>query len=62
MKKKAIVLGICTLMVCGCGKTIPTLENGTEAVVTFSNGEKISVDELYNDLKSNYALDSLIYS
>lgn len=60
MKKKAIVLGICTLMVCGCGKTIPTLENGTEAVVTFSNGEKISVDDLYNDLKSNYALDSLM--
>lgn len=60
MKKKVIVLGLCTLMVCGCGKTIPTLENGQEAVVTFSNGDKISVDELYNDLKSNYALDSLI--
>lgn len=60
MKKKVIILGLCTLMVCGCGKTIPTLENGEEAVVTFSNGDKISVDELYNDLKSNYALDSLI--
>lgn len=60
MKKKVIVLGLCTLMVCGCGKTIPTLKNGEEAVVTFSNGEKISVEELYNDLKSNYALDSLI--
>lgn len=60
MKKKVIILGLCTLMVCGCGKTIPTLENGEEAVVTFSNGDKISVNELYNDLKSNYALDSLI--
>lgn len=60
MKKKVIVLGLCTLMVCGCGKTIPTLENGKEAVVTFSNGDKISVDDLYNDLKSNYALDSLL--
>lgn len=60
MKKKVIVLGLCTLMVCGCGKTIPTLKNGEEAVVTFSNGDKISVDELYNDLKNNYALDSLI--
>ena len=60
MKKKVIVLALCTLMVCGCGKTIPTLENGEEAVVTFSNGDKISVEELYNDLKSNYALDSLI--
>ena len=60
MKKKVIILGLCTLMVCGCGKTIPTLENGEEAVVTFSNGDKISVNELYNDLKNNYALDSLI--
>lgn len=60
MKKKAIILGLCTLMICGCGKTIPTLENGTEAVVTFENGDKISVDELYNDLKNNYALDALI--
>lgn len=60
MKKKVIILGLCTLMVCGCGKTIPTLENGEEAVVTFSNGDKISVEELYNDLKSNYALDSLV--
>ncbi len=60
MKKKVIVLGLCTLLVCGCGKTIPTLSNGEEAVVTLSNDVKISVDELYNDLKSNYALDSLI--
>ncbi len=60
MKKKVIILGLCTLMVCGCGKTIPTLENGEEAVVTFENGDKISVQDLYNDLKSNYALESLI--
>lgn len=60
MKKKVIVLGLCTLMVCGCGKTIPTLENGEQAVVTFSNGDKIGINELYNDLKNNYALDSLI--
>ena len=60
MKKKVIILGLCTFMLLGFGKTIPTLENGEEAVVTFSNGDKISVEELYNDLKSNYALDSLI--
>ena len=60
MKKKIIILGLCTFMVCGCGKTIPTLENGEEAVVTFENGDKISVQDLYNDLKNNYALDSLI--
>lgn len=55
-----MVLGICTLMVCSCGKTIPTLENGEQAIVTFENGSMISINELYNDLKNNYALDSLI--
>lgn len=60
MKKKIIVLGLCTLMVCGCGKTIPTLSNGEEAVVTFENGDMISINELYNDLKDSYALDALI--
>lgn len=60
MKKKIIVLGLCTFMVCSCGKTIPKLENGNDAIVSFSNGEKISVEDLYNDLKNNYALESLI--
>lgn len=60
MKKKLVILGVCTMMVCGCGKTIPTLENGEQAVVTFENGSMISINELYNDLKENYALDSLI--
>lgn len=60
MKKKIVVLGICTLMVCGCGKTIPKLENGSDAVVTFENGNMISINDLYNDLKNNYALDSLM--
>ncbi len=60
MKKKIIILGICTLMVCSCGKKIPTLSNGEEAVVTLSNGNNISINELYNDLKNSYALDSLV--
>lgn len=60
MKKKIIVLGLCTLMVCSCGKTIPKLENGSDAIVTFESGEKISVEDLYNDLKNNFALESLI--
>ena len=60
MKKKVIILGVCTLMVCGCGKTIPKLENGQEAVVTLNNGAMISVNDLYNDVKNNYALDALI--
>ena len=60
MKKKLIVLGLCTLMVCGCGKTIPTMNDGEQAVVTFENGDMISINDLYYDLKDNYALDSLI--
>ena len=60
MKKKAIVLGACTLLLCGCGKTIPTLSNGEEAVVTFENGDKISVNELYQEIKDDYAMQTLI--
>ncbi len=60
MKKKVFVLGVCTLLLCGCGKTIPTLSNGEEAVVTFTNGDKISVNELYKEIKDDYALQTLI--
>lgn len=60
MKKKCLILGMCALFMCGCGKTIPTLSDGSEAVVTLSNGDMISVNDLYNDLKDSYALDSLI--
>jgi len=60
MKKKAIILGACTLLLCGCGKTIPTLSNGDQAVVTFENGDKISVNDLYNKIKDDYALQALI--
>ncbi len=60
MKKKLVVLGLCTLMVCGCGKKIPTLENGEQAIVSFENGNLISTSELYNELKNNYGLEALI--
>lgn len=59
MKKKLFLLTLSLFLVCGCGK-IPKLKNGEEAVVTFKDGEKISVDELYNTLKNNYALDAVI--
>ncbi|MCI8575263.1 MAG: hypothetical protein HFI09_02205 [Bacilli bacterium] len=59
MKKKIIILGACTMLLCGCGK-IPTLSNGDEAVVTFENGDKISVNDLYKEIKDNYALQSLL--
>lgn len=60
MKKKVIILGACTLLLCGCGKEIPKLENGQEAVVSFENGDKISVDDLYKEIKDNYALQTIL--
>jgi len=59
MKKKVFCLLTIALLATGCGK-IPTLQNGEEAVVTFENGDKISVDELYKEIKDTYALSSLI--
>jgi len=60
MKKKMIVLALCVLMISGCGSKIPTLSNGDEAVVTLKDGSMISVNELYESVKENYALDSLL--
>lgn len=60
MKKKAIILGACTLLACGCGKTIPTLTNGDQAIVSFENGDMISANDLYNEIKDKYALQALI--
>ena len=60
MKKKIIVLALCVLMISGCGSKIPKLSNGDEAIVTMKKDQKISVDELYKELKSDYALEALI--
>lgn len=58
MKKALVGTFAVLLLVSGCGK-IPKLENGQEAVVTMK-GENISVDDLYNELKDDYALNILI--
>jgi foldase protein PrsA len=61
MKKKAIVLSMCVLLTAGCGaKTTPKLENGDEAITTLSDDRKISVDDLYNKMKDQYGLETLI--
>ena len=50
MKKKLVALCAIMLLASGCGK-VPKLENGKEAIVSFKNGEKISVDDFYTKLK-----------
>lgn len=59
MKKKVLILGVCSLLLCGCGK-IPTLSNGDEAVVTFKDGEMISANDFYEEIKNSFGLDTLI--
>ena len=44
---------------CGCGK-IPTLSNGDEAVVTFKEGEMISANDFYEEIKNSFGLDTLL--
>ncbi len=60
MKKKIIVLALCVLLISGCGSKIPKLSNGDEAVVTLKDGQKISVNELYDSMKNTYALQNLL--
>lgn len=59
--KKIIALGACTLLLCGCGKTVPTLSDGSQAVINLGEGaNSISANELYEKMKESYALDTLI--
>ena len=60
MKKKILVLCMCLILTSGCGKQIPKLKNGEEAVVTINEKNKISVDELYEKIKTDHALETLI--
>ena len=59
MKKKLLVLCVGLLLVSGCGK-VPKLKDGKDAVVTINKKEKISVDDLYEKMKSEYALQTLM--
>ena len=59
MKKKLLVLGTITLMLTGCGK-VPKLSNGDDAIVSFENGDMISANQLYENMKNDYALSALI--
>ena len=58
MKKIIIPVLVVMLLVTGC-KQVPKLENGKEKVVSFDEGG-ISVDDLYDEMKSKYALSILL--
>ena len=60
MKRKVFLLGLCLILATGCGKQIPKLKNGEEAVVTFKGNKKISVDSLYEEVKTQYSLQTLM--
>lgn len=59
MKKKLILMIITIGLLTGCGK-IPKLSNGEEAIVKFDDGTMYSVDEIWNEVKDNYALSILL--
>lgn len=59
MKKKILVLMLCLFLVAGCGKTIPKLKDGSEAIVSLEK-DNISVDDLYNEIKDTYGLSTLV--
>lgn len=58
MKKVMIASLSVLLLLTGC-RQIPKLKNGQEAVVSLT-GDKISVDDLYDEMKNKYALSMLI--
>ena len=60
MKKKIVVLALIVLLMSGCGSKIPTLSNGDEAVVTLKDGSMISANELYEAIKDDYALETMV--
>ncbi len=58
MKKKIVLLGLCVLLLGGCGEA-PKLQNGEDAVVTMKD-DGISADDLYKELKNSMGLEALI--
>ena len=59
--KKILIISGCLLLLTGCGeKTIPKLDNGSDVVTTLKDDKKISVNDLYNELKDQYGLQTLI--
>ena len=57
MKKKLLICAIACVLVTGCGSKIPKLKNGEEALIEFGSGDKISVNEVWDEVKITYGLE-----
>lgn len=58
--KKAIAIGLCGLLILtGCGRVVPTMENGDEVVAEL-NGKQISATDLYKEIKADYGTNYLV--
>lgn len=60
MKKKLLLIVIAAGLLAGCGKTIPKLDNGEEALVELGDGTKYSVNEVWDEVKEAYALNVVL--
>lgn len=60
--QKVVALSLASMtLLSGCGaKTIPTLENGEQAVVTFNDDVKISINDFYNQMKERYGTEVIL--
>ena len=60
--QKVVALSLASMtLLSGCGaKTIPTLENGDQAVVTFNEDAKISITDFYNQMKYKYCTEVIL--
>lgn len=65
MKKKVEKLAVLSLasitLLSGCGtKNIPTLENGEQAIVSFNDDVKISINDFYTQMKEKYGTEVIL--
>mgnify|MGYP002548788756 CR=1 FL=1 len=56
--KKILIVGLCALLLTGCGEV--KLDNGENAIVSFNNGDGVTAQELYDELKEMYGVNYLV--
>ena len=56
--KKILIISMFALLLTGCGDV--KLENGEKAIVSFNNGDGVSAQELYDELKDMYGVNYLV--